>query len=244
MPTCWIIAGPDGAGKTTFALEYLPRVAVCTHFIDADLIAAGVPAQASQPELMAGMRLVLEVEEHIAHGEDFAFEVTLAERAFLRLIERMRDQGWQVELIYLALPSAEMARLRAAERAAHGGTTPPAKDLARRFTASLRNLFSAYGNAVHRSRCFLNSGAEPEPVFEQQGDTVSIFNLDLYQDLARYADLDTPDSEAAPLPPDTKILLETLKQAVTKALSEKNRLGQYAVFWEEGRPVLVGDDAP
>jgi len=244
MPTCWIIAGPDGAGKTTFALEYLPRVTDCTHFIDADLIAAGVPPQASRPELMAGIRLVLEVEEHIAHGEDFAFETTLTERAFLRLIERMQEQGWQVELIYLALPSAEMARLRAAERAAHGSTTLPAKDLARRFTTSLRNLFSAYGNAVHRSRCFLNSGAEPEPVFEQHGDTMLIFNPDLYQDLARYADLDTPDSEAAALPEDTKILLETLKQAVTKALSEKNRLGQYAVFWEEGRPVLVGDDAP
>jgi predicted ABC-type ATPase len=244
MPTCWIIAGPDGAGKTTFALEFLPQVAGYTHFIDADLIAAGVPAQASQPELMAGMRLVLEVEEHIAHGEDFAFEATLAERAYLRLIERMQDQGWQVELIFLALPSAEIARLRAAERAAHGSTTPPAKDLARRFTASLRNLFSAYGTAAHRTRCFLNSGAEPEPIFEQHGDTLSIFNLDLYQDLARYADLDTPDSETAALPADTKILLESLKKAVTKALAEKKRLGQYAVFWEEGRPVLVGDDAP
>lgn len=25
MPTCWIIAGPNRAGKTTFALEYLPK---------------------------------------------------------------------------------------------------------------------------------------------------------------------------------------------------------------------------
>jgi len=42
MPTCWIIAGPNGAGKTTFAMEYLPDVADCAHFINADLIAAGL----------------------------------------------------------------------------------------------------------------------------------------------------------------------------------------------------------
>lgn len=27
QPVCWTIAGPSGAGKTTFALKYLPEVA-------------------------------------------------------------------------------------------------------------------------------------------------------------------------------------------------------------------------
>lgn len=35
----------NGAGKTTFALEYLPKVADCTHFINADLIAASAAHQ-------------------------------------------------------------------------------------------------------------------------------------------------------------------------------------------------------
>ena len=38
--------------------------------------------------------------------------------------------------------------------------------------------------------------------------------------------------------------LETMKQAVAKALEKKKRLGQYAVFWEDGKAVLVGEDAP
>ena len=38
--------------------------------------------------------------------------------------------------------------------------------------------------------------------------------------------------------------LETMKQAVVKALEKKRRLGQYAVIWEDGNPVLVGEDAP
>ncbi|MGR9087822.1 MAG: hypothetical protein ACU841_12220 [Gammaproteobacteria bacterium] len=41
-----------------------------------------------------------------------------------------------------------------------------------------------------------------------------------------------------------KIVLVSLKEAVTKALERKRRLGQYAVFWENGEIIYKGDDAP
>lgn len=46
------------------------------------------------------------------------------------------------------------------------------------------------------------------------------------------------------LAPDTQEMLDSLKAAVSEALERKRRLGQYAVIWEEGKPVLVGEDAP
>jgi predicted ABC-type ATPase len=190
MPTCWIIAGPNGAGKTTFALEYLPRVAGCTHFINADLIAAGLSPLAPERELVMASRLLLhEIEERIFKGEDFAFETTLAGRVYLRLMRRLQGLGWQVELIYLALPSVEMSKLRVAERVAHGGHNIPPKDIERRFARSLQNLLNTYCTAANRTRCFMNTGGEPTPVFEQQGNLLSIFNQDLYQHLVKMADL-------------------------------------------------------
>jgi len=190
MPTCWIIAGPNGAGKTTFALEYLPKVAGCTHFINADLIAAGLSPLAPERELVTASRIFLqEITEHIAKGDDFAFETTLSGRTYLQLIKRLQQQGWQVELIYLALPSMEMSKLRVAERVAHGGHNIPAKDIERRFTRSLQNLLQGYCTAAHRTRCFMNTGGEPAPVFEQQGNTMSILNQDLYQYLLKEAGL-------------------------------------------------------
>lgn len=115
MPTCWIIAGPNGSGKTTFALEYFPKVVGCTNFINADLIAAGLSPLAPEKELLAASRIFLqEIEEHIGAGEDFALETTLSGRSYLRLIERLQTTGWQVDLIYLALPSAELSKLRVA----------------------------------------------------------------------------------------------------------------------------------
>jgi predicted ABC-type ATPase len=190
MPTCWIIAGPNGAGKTTFALEYLPKVAGCTNFINADLIAAGLSPLAPERELIAASRIFLrEIEEHIASLEDFAFETTLAGRTYLRLIDRMRKEGWQVELIYLALPSVEMSKLRVAERVAHGGHNIPQQDIERRFPRSLNNLLHVFSHAVNRCVCFMNDGANPVLVFEQQGENRDIIDELYYHKMLQGAGL-------------------------------------------------------
>lgn len=184
MPTCWIIAGPNGAGKTTFALEYLPRVAQCTRFVNADLIAAGLSPLAPERELLAASRLFLaEIEACTKLREDFAFETTLAGRSYLKLVQRLRAGGWQVELIYLALPSMEMSRLRVAERVAHGGHNIPTADIERRFARSLHNLLEVFSPVVDVCRCFMNSSAVPELVFEQSGTVRNIVNTALYQNL-------------------------------------------------------------
>ena len=181
-PTCWIIAGPNGAGKTTFALEYLPLVAGCTHFINADLIAAGLSPLAPERELLAASRLFLrEIEERIDACEDFAFETTLSGRAYPRLVERLRRDGWRVELIYLALPSVEMSKLRVAERVAHGGHAIPVADIERRFPRSLRHLLNDFSHRVDSCICFMNGGESPVLVFEQRGSERGIVHDEFYQ---------------------------------------------------------------
>lgn len=42
----------------------------------------------------------------------------------------------------------------------------------------------------------------------------------------------------------TQLIFEALKQSVTKALDKKRRLGHYSVIWQDGKPILQGDDAP
>jgi predicted ABC-type ATPase len=188
MPTCWIIAGPNGAGKTTFALEYLPKVAGCTHFINADLVAAGLSPLAPERELVTASRIFLqEIEERIEKCEDFAFETTLAGRTYLRLIERLQSNGWQVKLIYLALPSVEMSKLRVVERVAHGGHNIPQKDIVRRFPRSLHNLLNDFSHSVDRCICFMNDGIKPVLVFEHNGETRDILHKNYYQLLLKEA---------------------------------------------------------
>ena len=105
-PVCRVIAGPNGAGKTTFALRYLPQVAPGTAFVNADLIAAGLSPLAPEQQMIAASRLFLQqIERHVTECRDFAFETTLSGRGYLRLMRRLRSDGWRVELLYLALPS-------------------------------------------------------------------------------------------------------------------------------------------
>lgn len=179
---------PQRAGKTTFALEYLPQVAQCSRFVNADLIAAGLSPLAPERELLAASRLFLgEIEACIAKREDFAFETTLAGRSYLKLVRRLQTAGWRVELIYLALPSMEMSKLRVAERVAHGGHSIPVADIERRFARSLGNLLNSFSTQVDACRCFMNSDASPELVFEQQGEVRNVLHMPYYQHLLKEA---------------------------------------------------------
>jgi|GEM_PF-2719332 len=74
-----IIAGPNGAGKTTFARAFLPQEAHCPHFVNADLIAAGLaPFAPETAALRAGRLMLQEIHQHVQHGHNFALETTLA----------------------------------------------------------------------------------------------------------------------------------------------------------------------
>jgi predicted ABC-type ATPase len=188
MPTCWIIAGPNGAGKTTFALEYLPKIVHCSRYINADLIAAGLSPLAPERELVAASRIFLqEIENSVMKGQDFAFETTLAGKSYLKLLKRLRRLNWQVELIYLALPSVEMSKARVAERVAHGGHPIPVDAIERRFSRSLDNLLHEFSFSVDNCACFMNINTEPTLIFEQQGAHRDIIHDDLYNHLLREA---------------------------------------------------------
>ena len=190
MPTCWIIAGPNGAGKTTFALEYLPTVANCTNFVNADLIAAGLFPLAPEKRLITTSRLFLnEINNHVNYQLDFGFETTLSGRGYLRLIRRLQQNSWYVELIYLALPSAEMSKLRVAERVASGGHSIPEKDITRRFPRSLHNLLFDYSSLVDHCVCFMNEDRMPIKIFEQNKQNRNILHKTYFQHILNQAKL-------------------------------------------------------
>ncbi|CDG52800.1 conserved hypothetical protein [Halomonas sp. A3H3] len=103
------------------------------------------------------------------------------DEAIMRLVKQLLSEGWRVELVYLALPSVEMSRLRVAERVSHGGHDIPSKDIQRRFPRSLRNLLTLFAPCVTRARCFMNDGDMPELVFEQRGSKRDIINDPYFQ---------------------------------------------------------------
>ncbi len=160
-----IIAGPNGAGKTTFALEFLPREAGCPDFINMDLIAAGLsPFDPDLAALRAGRLMLGEINRKVREGKSFAFETTLSGRHYTQVIPRWRAAGYHVKLIFLNLPSADLAVARVASRVAQGGHNVPESVVRRRFDSGLRNFYNVYRALVNSWILYDNSGIIPRPV--------------------------------------------------------------------------------
>ena len=157
-----IIAGPNGAGKTTFARSFLPQEAQCPRFINADLIAAGLSPFAPETAAIKAGRLMLEeVAACVGRGESFAFETTLSGLGYLRHIDQWHAQGYRVDLYFLALPSAEAAVARVAERGSQGGHDIPEPVIRRRFVTGRRNFDQHYKTKVDTWALYDNAGTTP-----------------------------------------------------------------------------------
>jgi len=143
--TIYVIAGCNGAGKTTFALEFLPKEVKCLRFLNADEIARGLsPLMPSAAAFHAARLLLEQVEDHLRRRETFAIESTLSGKTYKRLFRRARDLGYEIELHYLWLSSASQAIARVRQRVRQGGHHVPSSDIRRRFKRSLAHLVEDY----------------------------------------------------------------------------------------------------
>lgn len=157
-----IIAGPDGAGKTTFASEFLPNEARCLSFVNADLIAAGIaPFEPERVAYRAGRLMLEEMKTHAQKGESFAFETTLSGRGYLRLIADWRRQNYLVKLFFLKLASPDLAVARVRQRVRQGGHHVEETVIRRRYDAGFSNFEKYYKPIVDEWILYDNSGYEP-----------------------------------------------------------------------------------
>ncbi|KGO33047.1 MAG: zeta toxin family protein [Desulfoprunum sp.] len=157
-----IIAGPNGAGETTFAEEFLPKEAGCSTFVNADLIAAGIaPFEPERAAFRAGRLMLEEIYSNARRGQSFAFETTLSGRGYAGLIPGWRAEGYIVKLFFLRLASPELAIARVRQRVREGGHNIPEPVIRRRFASGLRNLENLYKPLVDEWALYDNSGSEP-----------------------------------------------------------------------------------
>ena len=145
MPNLYIIAGCNGAGKTTASFTILPEMFDCEAFINADEIARGLsPLNPGKAAMEAGRIMLRKIEELIAKQQDFAFETTLATKSYSNTIEKAKSAGYQITLVFFYLDSYDLAIERVKTRVFEGGHDIPKPVIIRRYDAGLRNLFKLY----------------------------------------------------------------------------------------------------
>ena len=143
--TIYLIAGCNGAGKTTFAKEFLATELKCLRFLNPDEIARGLsPLDPSQEMFAAGRVLLDQFRSYLARGESFTIESTLSGRTYLNLFEDAIAEGFELEIHYLTLPDPEVAIRRVRARVLMGGHHVEDEDVRRRFYRSRENFVKLY----------------------------------------------------------------------------------------------------
>lgn len=163
MRKLYIIAGCNGAGKTTASYTVLPEMLGCREFVNADEIASGLsPFNPGSVAIDAGRLMLQRMNDLLAEGADFAFETTLATRSYMKFIEKARAKGYFVTLLYFWLPTPELAIERVATRVREGGHGIPPEVIRRRYASGIRNMTALYTPVCDFWTIYDNSSADEE----------------------------------------------------------------------------------
>jgi predicted ABC-type ATPase len=126
MPHVIVIAGANGAGKSTVAPFLLRDKLGVSEFVNADTLAQGLSAFAPEKAAITAGKIMLSRLNELAEvGKDFAFETTLSTRSFVPRLQKMRENAYKFKLVFLWLASSELAVSRVAERVRQGGHDIP-----------------------------------------------------------------------------------------------------------------------
>jgi len=158
-PQIYIIAGPNGSGKTTSAKTLLPELLDCYEYVNADSVAAALsPFNPDNVAMQAGRLMLGRLENLAKINKSFSFETTLASRTFIPFLTKCISNGYKVNILFLWLKYPVIAIDRVKSRVAQGGHDIPQDVIIRRYYRSINNFLTAYSEIAHNWYLYDNSG--------------------------------------------------------------------------------------
>ena len=186
----YIIAGCNGAGKTTASFTILPEILNCKEFVNADEIAKGLsPFQPEKVSFEAGRIMLKRIDELFSEDENFAFETTLATKTYKEKVLNAKKSEYFTTLLFFWLKNTELAKERVKTRVSEGGHNIPEDIIERRYLNGIINLFDIYLPIVDQVLIFDNSEGKHKLIAEKNfGEEISIIKEKEFKEFKAYYD--------------------------------------------------------
>lgn len=186
----FIIAGCNGAGKTTASFTILPEILNCKEFVNADEIAKGLsPFQPEKVSFESGRIMLNRINELLHQNQSFAFETTLATKSYKNKIIDAQTNGYNTTLLFFWLKNSDLAIERVKTRVQEGGHHIDSDVIERRYINGIVNLFDIYLPIVDQVLLFDNSEGKPNLIAEKSvGNELQVIDFEKYNELRNYYD--------------------------------------------------------
>lgn len=177
----FIIAGCNGAGKTTASFTILSEILDCKEFVNADEIAKGIsPFQPEKVAFEAARIMLSRINELLKSKENFAFETTLATKSYKEKITTAYKNGFITTLLFFWLKNIDLAKERVKTRVLEGGHNIEPDIIERRYVNGIINLFDIYIPLVNETFIFDNTELKPVLIAEKKKNSL-IKVIDVYK---------------------------------------------------------------
>lgn len=135
----WLLAGGNGAGKSTF---YRTRLApLGLPFVNADIIAKELYPEAPEEHSYAAAQVATEIRNNLLlEGRSFCFETVFSHESKIDFVARARALGYQVVLVFIHLDSVFLYKARISQRIEEGGHSVPDEKVEHRIPRLLQNI--------------------------------------------------------------------------------------------------------
>ncbi|AWG21733.1 zeta toxin [Flavobacterium faecale] len=184
----YIIAGCNGAGKTTASFTILPEILNCKEFVNADEIAKGLsPFQPEKVSFESGRIMLNRINELLENNENFAFETTLATKSYKAKIAIAKKNNYNVTLLFFWLQNVDLAIERVKTRVKEGGHNIETDVIKRRYINGIKNLFEIYLPIADEVLIFDNSEGFHELIAQKTlNSEIDITSKNKFDSLKKY----------------------------------------------------------
>jgi predicted ABC-type ATPase len=154
----WVLAGGNGAGKSTFYNLYLTKYGI--NFVNADLIAKDIDSRNPESVSYHAATIAAKIREDlISQGISFCFETVFSHESKIDFLAKAKANGYRIILVYIHLFDSSLNEARVKQRVSEGGHRVPTEKIHSRIPRTMKHIKTAL-SIVDEARIIDNSSKD------------------------------------------------------------------------------------